>query len=1247
MSDQPPSLDDLLLDWQERRTSGITVSAEELCAHCPELTTDLRRRIDTMLAMEAFLDMGQAAVGHDTRAVGEPGGPAELDFLTPPQGPDEIGRLGTYRVLRPLGVGGMGVVLLAEDSQLRRRVALKVMRRGPSATLEARQRFLREAQAAAALKDEHVVSIYQVGQDRDIPFLAMELPEGESLDTRLKREGRLPVAEAVRIGRETALGLAAAHAQGLVHRDIKPGNLWLEGKLGRVKILDFGLARRTDGDIDLTQTGAILGTPTYLAPEQARSNPVDGRADLFSLGVVMYRMLTGELPFRGKDTMATLLAVTSDAPKSLTELNADVPPALAALVQQLLAKRPEDRPASAQAVADTLAKIDSAPAPTSKPRLPLGRVAAAAVLLALLGGVFFVAGPGSRGPTSAQTQDIVPAPPPAAALGLDGLDPAKLPPTDRYDWRPPELVGLLSETRERHLGRVHAVAIRPDGKQAASSDWGGIIRLWDVATGRQVAVLPGSVGNALAYIDGGKRLVETGLGLVIWDLSGPEPVRVPPSPRVPGQFANMEITADGRTAAIQSLEQDGTHPVTIWDLSAEKPRQRLRVEKVGPRDPYPAVSSLSADGRRFAASNDMGVVRIWDLGGAEPKERANPLQAGRGCSLALSPDGRFLVTISEVDEGNARLWDLSKMEQEPDRVPVGFRATDLRFTQDGKRLLAGDGGRFKLFAFEAGRLGKEEWFKVLFIGGHSPRAQALTPDGRTLIAAEGACLRYWDLSVKPPRELRPFDRARYHMKHSSVPGLLAAPDQPRLFSSGADAFTLMWDLAGVSPQATVIRHPARLSEFSLAVAPDGRTLVSSGGDGQYAGSVGVWDVSRTPPRRKAKIPEYAYHAAFTPDGKRLALDLPNEITLWDMTLDPPLRKARLEIKGRHDGHGALSISADGQTLACIDGDNQVQLWNIQADPPVLRTTLKSEKPAHVLAFAPDRPLLAVGSYAEGTENWGTTIWDLSGPQHRSMGVLQSGNGNACVSFAPDGRSLATIDVTGTFLTVWDVASLAPRYRWSSTTQAFPDAAFAHDSRHLFILNNNGTVGVLRLPPALPPLDPKWVAAVARMPAVEQLKAAVAELRKRNPGFDGKVEHVEDLGKVYELCFSTDAVSDISPVRALKDLKVLRCRNAAGTGKLMELTALHGLPLQTLDISGNPVTNLAPLDGMPLTELDCSRTRVTDLTPLNLAPLQVLTCDVAPTTDWGILRQRPLREINGQPAAEFWKEWDRKQPGGAR
>jgi hypothetical protein len=285
-------------------------------------------------------------------------------LLAPPQGPGEIGRLGDYRILGVLGAGGMGVVYRAEDPHLQRLVAIKTLLPAVAARSAAKERFLREARAAAALKHDHIVTIHHAGEANGVAFLVMELLDGESLEQRLERESPLPIAEGVRIGREVAEGLAAAHQRGLIHRDIKPSNIWLELAacgVARVKILDFGLARSADGDPNLTQSGAVVGTPSYMSPEQAEGGTVDARSDLFSLGCVLYRMCTGVVPFAGRTVTSVLHALTTESPKPPNELNPEVPPALAKLIHRLLAKDAAGRPASAAEVAEALRTLRRAP----------------------------------------------------------------------------------------------------------------------------------------------------------------------------------------------------------------------------------------------------------------------------------------------------------------------------------------------------------------------------------------------------------------------------------------------------------------------------------------------------------------------------------------------------------------------------------------------------------------------------------------------------------------------------------------------------------------------------------------------------------------------------------------------------------------------------------------------------------------------------------------------------------------------
>jgi formylglycine-generating enzyme required for sulfatase activity/tRNA A-37 threonylcarbamoyl transferase component Bud32 len=272
----------------------------------------------------------------------------------------------------------MGFVFRAEDEVLRRPVALKVMRQEIAAQPTARQRFLREGRAAAAIKSDYVITIYDVGEENGVVFLAMEFLAGQNLDDWLKTRPTPPSGQDILwVAKDILKGLVAAHEKGLIHRDIKPANLWVEAETNRIKLLDFGLTRGGNSEKDLTRPGQVLGTPNYMAPEQARALPVDGRADLFSLGVVLYRMITGKSPFVRAEMMATLFAVTVEPVPSVASLGTDVPDALGRLIDQLLAKGADDRPQGAKAALAVVLEVErqlragqSAPPTATRPEAP-------------------------------------------------------------------------------------------------------------------------------------------------------------------------------------------------------------------------------------------------------------------------------------------------------------------------------------------------------------------------------------------------------------------------------------------------------------------------------------------------------------------------------------------------------------------------------------------------------------------------------------------------------------------------------------------------------------------------------------------------------------------------------------------------------------------------------------------------------------------------------------------------------------
>ncbi len=306
-----------------------------------------------------------------------------LDFLQPADDPKLLGKLGQHEITEVIGWGGMGVVLKAYDPSLHRVVAVKVLASHLAYHAVARKRFIREAQAAAAVCHDNVVTIHAIDtglgepegvsprtsdvsavrgltpsgspMNHTLPKIIMQFVAGGSLQERIDQEAPLELKEILRIAMQTAAGLAAAHAQGVVHRDVKPANILLENGVQRVKLTDFGLARVMD-DASLTLSGVIAGTPQYMAPEQAWGRDVDARADLFSLGAVMYAMCSGHSPFRARTTMAVLKRVCESAPRPLRAINPDVPSWLVAIIEKLLAKNADERFQTATEVSELLGR---------------------------------------------------------------------------------------------------------------------------------------------------------------------------------------------------------------------------------------------------------------------------------------------------------------------------------------------------------------------------------------------------------------------------------------------------------------------------------------------------------------------------------------------------------------------------------------------------------------------------------------------------------------------------------------------------------------------------------------------------------------------------------------------------------------------------------------------------------------------------------------------------------------------------
>jgi serine/threonine-protein kinase len=360
----------------ELSTEERSACLDEICAG----DAKLRAEVEALLAADAeagaFLGVPAGELAPELLA--EAAGEEENETV------DLAGhQVGRYRLLREIGGGGMGTVYEAEDTQLGRRVAVKLLPPEYSRDRRAKERFLREARAAAAVDHPNLCTVHDAGESEGRLYIVLSFYEGETLRDRIRR-GPLPLADAREVAIQVARGLARAHEAGIVHRDIKPANVMLPRR-GEAKILDFGIARLEGDEFSLTRTGASWGTPAYMSPEHARGEPVDGRTDVWSLGVMLYEMIAGRRPFGGESIEALVSSILTQEPEPLERLRPDVPPDLAGVVDRALAKDPAERYANA---AELLADLESGRAPGRRPSrrkaLRVGLLAATLAALVLL-----------------------------------------------------------------------------------------------------------------------------------------------------------------------------------------------------------------------------------------------------------------------------------------------------------------------------------------------------------------------------------------------------------------------------------------------------------------------------------------------------------------------------------------------------------------------------------------------------------------------------------------------------------------------------------------------------------------------------------------------------------------------------------------------------------------------------------------------------------------------------------------------
>jgi WD40 repeat protein len=982
--------------------------------------------------------------------------PTRTELMQLP-GAQPVPTFGDYQLQNEIARGGMGIVYRARHISLNRPVALKMILAGRFASAAEVQRFRNEAEAAALMDHPGIVPIYEVGDYQGQPYFSMKLIEGGSLAEFLNRFTANPRG-AVALVAEVARAVHYAHQRGILHRDLKPANILLDEQ-GRPVITDFGLAKRVEGDAGLTQSGAILGTPSYMAPEQAAAKlrELTTAVDVYALGAILYHLLTGKPPFKGDSPLDTLLLVRQQQPIAPRSLNRRIDRDLETICLKCLEKQPARRYATAADLASDLESWVRGEPVVCRPAGPLTRAAKwirRRPMAATLGGLIFLVlalgcvgigiGWELRQTTHAwrsadeerqRAED-------QTALAESTLYINRVM-RAQFEWQSNEVARaeqLLEECAETMRNwewyyvkwQCHTEQLRLQGKEDGyskvvfSSDGSRLIsysdnaiQVWDASSGQRCLTIPtGDLLTDVAINRDGSRLASASLDgdVKIWDARTGRMLHA--LAEHAGRIHAVCFNHDGQRLASACAD----HTIKIWDVAKGREVRTLKGH-----DGSPLLVTFSPDGERLASAGEGSTLFVWNL---RTGERMKTYKADTGVlALYFSPDGTYLDSV--WSEGTVRRWDL-RAEREPQ--PLRSRRGPLdaaTFSPDGIRLAwAAEDKTVNVWNLQSDE-------EILTLRGHSGAVHgiAFSPDGARLASASAdGTVRVWDLrAAQQARTMRMPVAGVKHLAFSSDGHLLA------LASDKAEAeIVRVWDTrTGVKT--------LDLPGHAVCFSPDGQRLASAARDDRLI----VWDSHSGREVVGMKAPNNIVNSvAFSPDGTRLATGLDEGmVRVWDWQA----QREVLKLRGHERFVHAVCFSPDGSRLASAGFDATAKIWDAGTGEE-LHTLAAHDAPVQAVAFSPKGARLATASWDHTIKIWdthtGQEMLTLKGHTHAVYAV----------AFSPDGTRLASASEDKT-VKLWDARTGQETLTLKGHTGPVHAVAFSPDGVNLASASADGTVKV--------------------------------------------------------------------------------------------------------------------------------------------------------------------------------------------